>query len=63
VELRGNELVPWLAAHPDAHVVVYLKRLDDAEGMPVLHAQGYRGGAVVLVDAPTAARLLAAHTE
>ena len=63
VELTGNALAPWLAAHPDAWVVVYLRHPDEAQGVPARHAQVYRGGAVVLVDVPTATSLLAAHVE
>jgi 4-amino-4-deoxy-L-arabinose transferase-like glycosyltransferase len=63
VELRGAEIAPWLAAHPDAYAVVYLQRMADVDGIPVRHVQGYRSKAVALVDAPTAARLLAAHEE
>lgn len=63
VELTGNALAPWLAAHPDAWVVVYLRHPDEAQGVPARHAQVYRGGAVVLVDASTATSLLAAHVE
>lgn len=63
VELRGEDAPAWLAVHPDAYAVVYLK---DTKALPVIaarHKQAYRGGAVVLVDARTAASLLAAHVE
>ncbi|MEW6590138.1 MAG: glycosyltransferase family 39 protein [Pseudomonadota bacterium] len=63
VELTGDALAPWLTAHPDAWVVVYLRHPDEAKDVPARHTQVYRGGAVVLVDAPTAASLLAAHVE
>ncbi len=62
-ELRGNELAPWLKAHPDGYVVVYLKDRQGYESIPARYGQGYRGGAVVLVDVPTAAGLLAARVE
>ena len=62
-ELTGNELAPWLAAHPDGYMVIYLKNLADHASIPARHGQAYRGGSVVLVDAPTAASLLAAHVE
>jgi 4-amino-4-deoxy-L-arabinose transferase-like glycosyltransferase len=63
VELRGEDAAAWLAGHPDAYAVVYLK---DTKALPAIaarHKQAYRGGAVVLVDAKTAASLLAAHVE
>ena len=63
VELRGANIPVWLAAHPEAYAVVYLK---DTQALPAIdarHKQAYRGGAVVLVDARTAASLLAAHVE
>jgi 4-amino-4-deoxy-L-arabinose transferase-like glycosyltransferase len=58
VELTGDATVPWLAANPRAWTVVYLRRAQEMRGVPARHAQVYRGGAVVLVDAPTALRLL-----
>ncbi|MDO9007309.1 MAG: glycosyltransferase family 39 protein [Thiobacillus sp.] len=63
VELRGAELAPWLAAHSHAYVVVYLKDTQRLAGIDARHKQLYRGGAAVLVDAKTAASLLAAHVE
>jgi len=60
-ELQGKELAPWLEAHPDGYVVMYLKDRRALESIPARYGQGYRGGAVVLVDAPTAAGLLAAR--
>ena len=60
VELQGTELVRWLEAHPEAHVVMYLKDRQNLDGFPVLHKQAYRGKVAVLVDAQTAARLLTA---
>jgi hypothetical protein len=63
VELRGENTRVWLAAHPEAYAVIYLK---DARTLPTISArykQAYRGGAVVLVDTRTAASLLAAHVE
>ena len=62
-EVRGAELGPWLAAHPDGYAVIYLKDRQDLEAIQARHKQAYRGGAVVLVDAETAARLLPAHVE
>lgn len=63
VELRGDALSPWLAAHPHAYVVVYLKDAQRLDAIDARYKQMYRGGAVVLVDAKTAASLLAAHVE
>lgn len=63
VELRGPEVAPWLSAHPGAYAVVYLDDKDRLGSISARHKQAYRGGAVVLVDARTAARLLAAHVE
>jgi len=63
VELRGAELPRWLAAHPEGYVVVYLKDSQNLDAISARHKQAYRGGAAVLVDAPTAAELLAAYVE
>jgi hypothetical protein len=52
-----------LSAHPEGHAVIYLKKNRNLDVIPARHKQAYRGGAVVLVDAPTAAGLLAAHVE
>lgn len=62
-ELTGDALAPWLAAHPDGYMVIYLKNRSDYKTIPARHGQAYRGGSVVLVDAPTAASLLARHVE
>lgn len=63
VELQGAELARWLAAHPEAYAVIYLKDRQNLDAIPARHKQAYRGGAVVLVNAQAAARLLAAHVE
>ena len=63
VELHGAEVAPWLASHPDAYAVVYLKDRDALAAITARHKQAYRGGAAVLVDTRTAASLLAAHVE
>lgn len=64
VELQGTELARWLEAHPEGHVVIYLKKgWQNPDGFPVLHKQAYRGKVAVLVDAKTAASLLAAATD
>jgi 4-amino-4-deoxy-L-arabinose transferase-like glycosyltransferase len=60
VALQGVELTRWLAAHPEAYVVVYVKDQQRLVGINARHQQKYRGGAAVLVDAKTAAALLAA---
>ena len=62
VELRGDA-GRWLAAHPEAYVVVYLDTAGALAGVPTLHRQRYRGGVAALVDAATAAKLLAARSE
>lgn len=60
VELTGTEKqTRWLAAHPDGYVVVYLEDVKEADSIPARYKQTYRSGSVVLVDAKTAARLLA----
>ena len=59
VELRGAELTRWLTAHPEAYAVVYVKDTRRLDGINARHKQMYRGGEAVLVDAKTAARLLA----
>ncbi len=63
VELRGADVAPWLASHPDAYAVVYLKDRKNLAAVTARHKQAYRGGAAVLVDTRTAARLLADHVE
>ena len=63
VELRGEEGMRWLAAHPEGYAVVYLKDNKKLDTISARHKQAYRGGAAVLVDAPTAAGLLAAPVE
>lgn len=60
VELRGAELTRWLAIHPEAYAVIYVKDTRLLDGINARHKQMYRGGEAVLVDAKTAARLLAA---
>ena len=63
IELHGAELRAWLTRHPDDYVVVYLR---DTQTLPVINArykQAYRGGAALLVDAQTAARLLGGAAE
>lgn len=63
VELRGADVAPWLTSHPDGYAVVYLKDARDLAAISARHKQAYRGGAAVLVAAPEAAGLLAAHVE
>lgn len=59
-ELDSMALAPWLAAHPDAFVVLYAKDANALAGIPARHSQRYRGGAAALVDSRTATALLAA---
>lgn len=63
VEVQGAEVARWIEAHPDGYVVVYLKDGQEPGAIEARHAQAYRGGAVALVDARTAARLLAVRVE
>jgi 4-amino-4-deoxy-L-arabinose transferase-like glycosyltransferase len=63
VQLQGAELARWLDAHPEGYAVIYLKERQSLDAIQARHKQAYRGGAVVLVDAKTAARLLPAHVE
>ncbi len=63
VELRGESAQGWLAAHPEAYAVIYLKDMQALGATATRHKQAYRGRAVALVDAKTAASLLAAHVE
>ncbi len=63
VEIRGAEIAPWLAAHPDDFAVVYLDDPQDMQAVSARFKQVYRGGAAVLVDSRTAAGLLARHRE
>ena len=63
VELQGAELTRWLAVHPEAYVVIYLKDTQNLDAIAARHKQAYRGGAAVLVNAQAAARLLPVHVE
>ena len=56
-------MAPWLAAHPQAYAVIYLKDRENLDAIAARHKQAYRGGAAVLVDAQTAVGLLPAHLE
>lgn len=63
IELRGAELTRWLAAHPEAYVVIYLKGTQNLDAIPARHKQAYRGGAAVLVNAQAAVRLLPVYAQ
>ena len=63
VELQGGELAQWLASHPDAYAVIYLKDTQDLDLLPARHKQPYRGGAVALMESRAAAELLLARSE
>ncbi len=63
VELHGPELARWLAAHPEAYAVIYLKDGQSLDAIPARHKQAYRGGAAVLGNAQAAASLLPVHVE
>jgi 4-amino-4-deoxy-L-arabinose transferase-like glycosyltransferase len=58
VELQGADATRWLSAHPEGYAVMYPNTRDLA-AIPARYKQAYRGGAAVLVDAKTAAGLLA----
>ena len=62
-ELNGAEVEAWLNTHPEGYAVMYLKDTQALATIPARHKQAYRGGAAVLVDTQTAARLLAARVE
>jgi len=62
-EVTGTNATRWLAAHPEGYAVVYLARSRKLAAIPARHKQAYRGENAVLVDARTAAELLAAHGE
>lgn len=49
----------WLGSHPQAYVVIYRKNLKALQGIRTIAAQRYLAGAVALLDAPSAATLLA----
>ncbi len=63
VQLREYELAPWMKAHPEELLVIYLKDTESLPTIPARFKQAYRGGAVVLVDTNTAAHLMAADVE
>jgi 4-amino-4-deoxy-L-arabinose transferase-like glycosyltransferase len=58
VQASGAELTHWLARHPEGYAVIYLKDRQKLDAIPARYKQLYRGGAAVLVDAQTAAKLL-----
>lgn len=63
-EVTGASATQWLAAHPEGYAVVYLDgSRSRLAAIPARHKQAYRGGRAVLVDARTAAGLLAASVE
>lgn len=59
-ELSGAGVMSWLATHPQGYVVIYLKDRRNLDGVDARYQQDYPGGIVALVDAATAAKLLAA---
>lgn len=63
LELQGVDLTQWLASHPEAYAVIYLKDTQDLNLIPARHKQPYRGGAVALMEARAAAELLLARRE
>lgn len=62
-ELTRASAPQWLAAHPEGYAVVYLDSSRKLASIPARHKQAYRGDIAVLVDAQTAAELLAAPVE
>lgn len=62
-EVTGASAMQWLAAHPEGYAVVYLDSRRQLAGVSARYKQPYRGGGAVLVNAQTAAALLAAPTE
>lgn len=62
-EVTGASATQWLAAHPEGYAVVYLDSRRQLAGVSARYKQPYRGGGAVLVNAQTAAALLAAPTE
>ncbi len=61
--VTGTRAMQWLADHPEGYAVVYLDKRSQLAGVSARHKQAYRGGGVVLVNAQTAAALLAAPAE
>ncbi|MEQ1591517.1 MAG: glycosyltransferase family 39 protein [Thiobacillaceae bacterium] len=59
VELQGDTPKAWLANHPAAYAVVYVKDTSGLQGTPTIVTQRYRGEVAALLDAQTALRLLA----
>lgn len=51
-------LIDWLKSNPDASAVIYWKDANALDALGAVPRQGYRGGVVTLLDAPTALRLL-----
>ena len=54
-----EDLQVWLTAHPQDYAVLYLKNSKRLQGVSVLAAQPYLGGAAALLDAPAALSVLA----
>ncbi|MGE5319542.1 MAG: ArnT family glycosyltransferase [Hyphomicrobiaceae bacterium] len=63
VEVTGASAMQWLAAHPEGYAVVYLDSRHKLATIPARYKQAYRGGGAFLVDARTAAELLAAQAK
>ncbi|MBC9250725.1 glycosyltransferase [Pseudomonas alcaligenes] len=54
-----ERLAEWLQQHPDTLTVMYLKKTEAQAVQSAIVRQGFRGEVAVLLDAPTALRLLA----
>ena len=53
-----KKMAGWLAAHPDALAVLYLKNDKRLQGLSVVAVHRYIGGVAALLEAPVAISLL-----
>jgi 4-amino-4-deoxy-L-arabinose transferase-like glycosyltransferase len=56
---ENEDLKAWLIAHPQGYAVLYPKSMKRLQGVSVIAAQRYLGGAVALLESPAALALLA----
>ena len=59
VQDNVDELKAWLNAHPDDYALVYTKDLTRLQGVKVVATQPYLAVQAVLLDAPTALKVVA----
>lgn len=58
-QIGRGELESWFVQHPESRAIVYLKNADEVSGLNADFSQPYLSGAVALIDARSAALLIA----